>query len=418
MPKVLYFFPHNPCPPRSGAHQRCLEILSGLNELGCEITFLSSALTSETPWDEASIQALKEQGIKEVHIHQPTRWDYRFIRVYNKLYQIMHRPIAIDSFIRTPQSMRRWFRSILQENSPDIIFMNYAFWDRLIDHSQLRSIPVISDTHDLYTLNHQMYAVLLPYLQHLPLNSAQIDPTILTEDFFERQQFMRKAREFMPKAKEFQIYDRYTHLIAISQSEAQILQQHTHRPQVHWLPMTQTPVNLDNQYNGTVLFPTGPNPFNLQGYFYFVKKVLPTVLAHLPDFTLQVTGACCQDILPEPGVILSGFVPSLEPLYAQARFMICPVLGGTGQPVKIVEAMARSVPVIALKGTTQASPIHHQINGLIAENAEEFAAYSIQLWNNPDWCRQLGAEAKKTIETEFSRELLLKKLAPIIGESP
>jgi Glycosyl transferases group 1 len=408
-PKVLYFFPHNPCPPRSGAHQRCLEILSGLNELGCEIIFLSSTLTSETAWDETSIQTLKKHGVKDVHIHQATPWDYRIIRIYHKLSQIFRQSIAIDSPSRTPWSMHHWFRSILQQHPPDIIFMNYAFWDRLLNHHQLQAIPRISDTHDLYTLNSQMKAALQPYLNPLPLSASQVDDRILAEDFFEQQGVL--------SPEEFRIYDRYTHVIAISQSEAQILQQQTRHPQVHWLPMTQTIVHLDNYYNGTVLFPTGPNPFNLQGYFYFVKKVLPFILAEIPDFTLQVTGACCADILPEPGVLLSGFVPSLEPLYAQARFMICPVFGGTGQPVKIVEAMAQGVPVLALKSTAP-SPIHHQINGLIAETAEEFAHYAIQLWNDPAWCRRLGAEAQKTIATEFSRDLLLKKLAPLIGEQP
>jgi hypothetical protein len=286
--------------------------------------------------------------------------------------------------------------------------MNYAFWDGLLNHRQLQSIPRISDTHDLFTLNHQMREALQPYFRHLPLSSAQVDDTVLKEDFFERQQLS-------PKAEEFYIYDRYTHIITISKSETEVLQQQTHNPQVHWVPMTQTVPHLDNQYSGTVVFPTGPNPFNLQGYFYFVKKVLPQILAHVPDFTLQVTGACCQDICAESGVLLSGFVPSLKPIYQQARFMICPVFGGTGQPVKIIEAMAHGVPVLALNCATKAFPIHHQFNGLIAENAEEFSDYAIQLWNNPAWCRQLGAEAKKTIQTEFSRDLLLEKLAPIVG---
>jgi Glycosyl transferases group 1 len=406
-PKVLFFFPHNPCPPRSGAHKRCLETLSGLKDLGCVITLVSSTLSSETAWDASSIQTLKAHGVEDVLIYQPTRWDYRFIRAYKFFYHLFRQQIPLDSWIYTPPRMRRWFQTLLQTQTPDLIFMNYAFWDGLLNHRQLQSIPRISDTHDLFTLNHQMWQALQPYFQKLPLSSAEVDDAILEEKFFEQQQLT-------PKAEEFHIYDRYTHIIAISKRESEILQQHTHHPQVHWVPMTQTVTDLDNQYNGTVVFPTGPNLFNLQGYFYFVKKVLPQILTQVPDFTLQVTGSCCRDIQAEPGVLLSGFVPSLQPVYAQARFMICPVIGGTGQPVKIVEAMAHGVPVLALKCATQAFPIHHQFNGLMAENAEEFAHYAIQLWNNPAWCRQLGAEAKRTIQTEFSRDLLLEKLAPIV----
>jgi hypothetical protein len=405
-PNVLYFFPHNPYPPRSGAHKRCLEILSGLQELGCNIKFVSSTLCSETPWNLDSINALKAMGIAEVVVYPATAWDYRFVRVCSKMSPLFNS--SIHSLTYTPPGMRQWFRSLLSPHPPDLIFMNYGLWDGLLNHRQLQSIPRISDTHDLLTLNAQMRQLLQPYFQNLPLHSSQVQDAVLAEDFFQQKQLV-------PQLEEFQIYDRYTHLIAISQTEAQLLQQHTHHPQVHWLPMTQPIALLNNTYSGTVVFPTGPNPFNLQGYFYFAKKVLPQVLAQAPDFMLQVTGACCADILAEPGVLLSGFVPSLESLYAQARFMICPVFGGTGQPVKIVEAMAQGVPVLALKGV--ASPIHHRVNGLIAENAEEFAQYAIELWRNPDWCRQLGQAAQETIQTEFSRELLLKKLAPLLNVS-
>ena len=45
--KALFFFPHNPWPPRTGAHCRVLQMLSGLRELGCHITLASTSLYSE-----------------------------------------------------------------------------------------------------------------------------------------------------------------------------------------------------------------------------------------------------------------------------------------------------------------------------------------------------------------------------------
>ena len=54
-------------------------------------------------------------------------------------------------------------------------------------------------------------------------------------------------------------------------------------------------------------------------------------------------------VRPAESVTLRGFVNDLDPLLASARFAICPVFGGTGQQIKIVEAIARGLPVVALR---------------------------------------------------------------------
>lgn len=55
------------------------------------------------------------------------------------------------------------------------------------------------------------------------------------------------------------------------------------------------------------------------------------------------------------------------PIYQQAKFAICPLIGGTGQQVKIIEAMAHGLPVVALHNVSESSPIEHGVNGFIAK---------------------------------------------------
>ena len=50
---VATFFPHDPFPPKRGAHHRCMQVITGLQELGCEVVLCGSTLLSETSWDEA-----------------------------------------------------------------------------------------------------------------------------------------------------------------------------------------------------------------------------------------------------------------------------------------------------------------------------------------------------------------------------
>ncbi len=405
--KLIYFFPHNPLPPRSGAHKRCLEILAGLRKLDLEVTFVSSTFTSETSWDADSISSLERDFVSRVLIHKPTFLDWKLSGLMSRFYRLTNTHITLDSILRTPIRMRWWFAKILKDISPDIIIMSYCFWDGLLDRQNLQSIITVVDTIDLFTLNNQMREAVSPYLPSVPIHVNDVNESILQEDFFNEL-----SLDTTPD--ELQIFDRYDRTIAIARNEFEIIQKNTQHTSTSLIPITQTPFYLENQHTDPPIFTTGPNPFNTQGYLYFAKRVLPLILAKVPDFELQVTGSCCQQVMPTAGIALLGFVPDLKLLYARTKFLVCPVFGGTGQQVKIVEAMAHGLPVVALAAAAKMSPIEHGVNGFVANNAAEFADYVIQLWQDPGLCRQLGTAARSKIADDFSEQRLLQGLKLIL----
>jgi len=411
--RLLAFFPHNPWLPKSGAHRRVLEVLAGLNSLGCEVTLLSSRLSSDTKWDEASIQALKDSGVADVRVYDTNAVDYASVMFTSKCYQLAKMSPPLASVVYSPHGMRRWFTKIVDEIAPDVVLMNYAYWDRLLDHDHLDSALTIIDTLDVVSLNTQMRRRLHPYLVGPLVNGTDVDECVVQEDFFNRL-------NLAPDPKELQTFDRYDCTIAISAREADLIKRHTHRTKVALIPVTMEPCYITNQYAGAALFPIGANPFNTQGYLYFVERVLPLVQQQAPSFSLQVTGSWYMRWRPkrQHGIELSGFIPDLQAVYATARFVVCPVFGGTGQQIKIVEAMAHGLPVIALSAAAENSPIQHGVNGLVASNAKEFAACVIELWNDAELCRRLGEAARITIAKEYSRAQLVDALASIIGAQP
>lgn len=303
--------------------------------------------------------------------------------------------------------MRFWFRRIFAEVVPNSVIINYVYWDGLLNQHKSKSLLRIIDIHDLITLNNKMQSVLSQYLS--PLNSVDtIEKNVLEENFYEKF-------NLTVSPKEFRIFDKYDYTIAITSKEVGLLEKNTSKTKVILIPVTHEPCYIKNNYTGRALFTIGPNPFNIQGYIYFVQKVLPLVKQKVPSFSLEVTGAFCDyEIFKHTeGVTLSGFVPNLVNVYELAKFLICPVFGGTGQQIKIVEAMAHGLPVIALRFAAERSPISHGVNGFVADNAEEFADYVIQLWNDKELCCQLGNAARNTISAEFSRTQLLEGLSLI-----
>lgn len=410
MKKALVFFPHNPYPPRTGAHQRCLSILSGLKELAYEVTLFGSTLITDSPWPVSNhdLQQLQEQLGVRVEVYQGTPLDGQFVAQFTALSQSRGEVVNWDSY--TPPGLRNRFRQLFWELLPEIVVVNYSLWGQLAIGEEFQSACRLIDTIDLYTRNIKMRQALSQHLPSAPLTLEQVDSRIVAEDFYAKLKLEAEPEEYS-------IFDQYDYTIAIASVEAQLMRQHTHYTKVEYIPMTFTTELVNNTYTGAPLFAVGPNPFNVQGYFYFTKKVLPIVLNKLPEFRLRVVGSISTNLLPVEGVELLGYVPELNSLYAESRFAICPLIGGTGQQVKIVEAMAHGVPVIALRNVAESSPIEHGVNGFIAENAEEFAEYTIQLWCDRQLCCQLGEAARVTIAKNFSQALLVEKLKAIAQQA-
>lgn len=409
MKKVLFFFPHNPFPPKTGAHKRCLELLVGLRELGCDITFASSTYTSDQIWSPAGIEGLQKKIGCKVELHTPSDVE----RIVSKAFNVAKRIFLNDQYrlqTRTSVSICSWFSDLSRSLDPEILFMNYVFYDSIADQNTTgRVCKKIMEMHDLVTLNLKMQKAILKLTGFNRLKAGQIPQEVLDVNFFQ-------ARDFSADRKEFEVYDKYDFTLCISENEKNIVSTYAPNTEAVFLPMTHSVSYLHNTYSADAFFCLGPNIFNIQGYYFFIDKVLPIILKKQPDFRLVVTGNTFCNISPvvPNGVIFKGFVDNLQYFYENSKFFICPVFGGTGQQVKIVESMAHGLPVIALHTMDSNSPIRHNINGLLARNAEDFAECVIKLWNNKEICSQLGDNSRETIATEFSDTLLCQNLKYVL----
>lgn len=404
---VLVFVPENIYPPRSGSHQRALEVLSGLGELGCKVTLASSSLSPSTRWDIESIKSIEGKWADKLYTRELSPIDIGYTRLLRKAYKLAGKTAPLDSKSRTPPGVRRWFKRIFEDVNPDAILLNHGHWDGLLEHSSMLATTAL-ETVDIKTLNFSMKRAIQQYISREPMNPERIPDFVLDEDFYNK-------KHLRVDDSEFRIYDQYDYTVTISAQENEILRQHCSKTKVLYLPMTREPVTLENSYDGNPIFPTAGHMFALHGYYYFVRKVLPRILEREPYFELKMTGTGCDCVFPQPGISMCGFVPDLQPLYKASSFLVAPILGGTGQPTKIIEAMAHGLGVVTLQYAAELTSIRHGVNGLVARSAEEFAEYTIQLWRDRDLCRRLGQAARETIATEYPRKRLVEGLAEIVG---
>jgi hypothetical protein len=410
--RVLAFFPHNPYPPRSGAHHRFGEVLAGLRELGCRVALVGSRLLSETPWTDAARDALTVSEVDDLRIHRPTLLDYAVTAA--RVLPHRHRGTAppFDSPAYCPPGLVRLFRRAVADLDPDVLFVSYAFWDRLVDHAADGHRVRVIDTLDMLSLQAAMRTAVGRHIAPRGrVDPAAVAAAALREDYYDRLGLAADPREFA-------VYDRYSATLAVSPAEAAQIRSHAPHTRTVYLPVTHPVADVANSHEGPPVFVAGNNPYNVQGYCYLARRVMPLVRRFRPDAAVRVVGPVTDRVMPAAGAELAGVVPDLRPVYATARFAVCPVFGGTGQQIKIVEAMAHGLPVVALRAAADRSPLRHGESGLVADTADEFAAHVLALSADPNLCRRLGAAARAVIAADFTRTRMVQGLAEALAAPP
>lgn len=124
-------------------------------------------------------------------------------------------------------------------------------------------------------------------------------------------------------------------------------------------------------------------PPNADAVAFFVDRILPIVQASLPAVRLTIVGRTTPEVTRRfggrQGVTLAGHVPSVEPYFANARVMVVPIRAGSGMRVKILDALARGVPVVTTTIGFEGIDAEPGVHLLVGDAPETFAAAVVRL---------------------------------------
>ena len=83
---------------------------------------------------------------------------------------------------------------------------------------------------------------------------------------------------------------------------------------------------------------------------------------------------------------------------------------------KLLQVMAAGKPVIASPVGANRQVVRHGINGFLAETTEEWTEALRQL-ADPALRQRMGAEARKTVEEQYSTAIVTPRLAEILSKA-
>lgn len=152
---------------------------------------------------------------------------------------------------------------------------------------------------------------------------------------------------------------------------------------------------------------------NVEGVNWFLDKVWQKIHNKHPEASLYLAGREMPDEffnLDLKNVNTIGPVKSAKEFYLSKKIMIVPVLSGSGMRIKIIEGMALGKVIIST--TIGAEGIHCESrkNIILADTPEDFAKSICECLANPDFCDEIGKNAKQLIKKEYSNDLISKKM--------
>jgi glycosyltransferase involved in cell wall biosynthesis len=158
---------------------------------------------------------------------------------------------------------------------------------------------------------------------------------------------------------------------------------------------------------------------NVDAALWFVQTVWPRLRVRRPHLKLLLVGrdppASIIELRRRPGVTVTGSVPDLAPLYAQACLALVPLRAGGGTRIKLLETLAHGVPVVATRIGAAGIPIAQTGSGWIGDDPQQFALACLLALQRAGERRRRGARGHALVRREYLRSKVLSRLAGLIA---
>ena len=155
---------------------------------------------------------------------------------------------------------------------------------------------------------------------------------------------------------------------------------------------------------------------NREAIQWLASEIWPKLVAREPRRTLTVIGkAAPPEILAlaarDSRVTVAGFVPDIRPYLARASAYICPIRIGGGTRLKVLDALATGVPLLATALSVEGLGLTDGEHFLKADSADAMVAQLDRLDANPGLGGALSTAGRAFVSADFSWDGIGERLA-------
>lgn len=154
---------------------------------------------------------------------------------------------------------------------------------------------------------------------------------------------------------------------------------------------------------------------NVDAVIYFVEEIFPLILKARPSATFTIAGQ-----RPVPKVLalahgkqiqVTGFIEHIAEIYTNATIVVAPLRFGAGTQNKVLEAMAKGVPVVSRNIGFEGLDIQQGEGVFLQMSSEDFAQQCIALLNDAQLRATVGKRGQAVIAEKFAWPKIAQQLS-------
>lgn len=154
---------------------------------------------------------------------------------------------------------------------------------------------------------------------------------------------------------------------------------------------------------------------NYEAMLWFVGEVLPVILQKKNDVQLVITGDHLDLPLPtSKNITFAGYVDDIKTMIASSAVVIAPLWSGGGTRLKILEAMAIGIPVVATTKGVEGLDAKTGEHLFIADSPALFADSVVRLLSNLDLRQNLVRNATQLVNDKYDWAKVLPKFLDLV----
>ena len=309
----------------------------------------------------------------------------------------------LSSIFSRDSYQRRSLSSSLMQQKLDDLMSREPFDVVQIESSQMgsfsldpRAIHVLDEHNIEYELLYRMYSTEGSALRRM-------------YNWLEFQKFKRE---------EVASWQSVSGVVSTSAREERIM--HDAAPAV---PMIVAPnaVNVEYFYpsdeptDASVLVMTGLMHYrpNIDGAAYFVREILPHILASRPDIVFYIVGAGATDEvmrLASDNVVVTGTVPDVRPYVYKSAVFVVPLRMGGGTRLKVLEGMSMAKAVVSTSLGCEGIDVSDNEHLVIVDEPTAFADAVLRLLADRERRLELGRKGRALVDRHYRWETVVERL--------
>lgn len=143
---------------------------------------------------------------------------------------------------------------------------------------------------------------------------------------------------------------------------------------------------------------------NRDGVIWFANRIMPLIRSQYPRATARLVGSSAPKILGDlqgSGIELVGLVPDVRPELAAADVFVAPLRAGSGTRLKILEAFAAGIPVVATSVAAEGLDVVDGLHLAIADDERSFADAVGALFEDSGRRTKMALAARRLVEDRY-----------------